>query len=171
MPKFNSVIRKFSSKGEKTGWTYVDIPQDILTKLRLKDKKAFRIKGVIDDIKFEKLSTYPVGNGEFIIAINTALKKKLGKKEGAMVSVSLELDTSKSLESKELLLALKEEPEALKAFNAQLLSHRNYFHRYVDAAKGADTKAGRIVNVINAMYRKQNYGEMIRSLKGKAIRA
>jgi hypothetical protein len=40
----------------------------------------------------------------------------------------------------------------------------------VDAAKGADTKAGRIVNVINAMYLKQNYGEMIRSLKGKAIR-
>jgi hypothetical protein len=70
MPKFSSVIRKFSSKGEKTGWTYVDIPKDILTKLRLKDKKAFRIKGVIDDIKFEKLSTYPVGNGEFIIASN-----------------------------------------------------------------------------------------------------
>jgi hypothetical protein len=167
MPSFKSIIQKYSSKGEKTGWTYVDIPKDILAKLKLKDKKGFRIKGVIDDVKFEKLSTYPVGNGEFIIAINNELKKKLGKKEGAMINIKFELDESKALQSKELLDCLKEDKIAEKAFKSQLLSHQNYFHRYVATAKGQATKAGRIVNVINAMYKKQNFGEMIRSLKNK----
>jgi hypothetical protein len=162
---FKTTIRKFSAKGEKTGWTYIDIPPDLIKKLKLKDKKGFRIKGAIDNVKFEKLSTYPIGEGNFIIAINTALKKKLGKKEGAMVSISFERDDRKAEQSKELLVALKEEPEAEKAFKALLISHQNYFHRYVFTVKNADTKAGRIVNVINAMYKKQDFGQMIRSLR------
>ncbi len=167
MHSFKSIILKFADKGEKTGWTYVDVPSDIITKLKLKTKKEFRIKGLMDDVKFERLATYPVGNGNFIIAINGELRKKLGKKEGAMVIVKFELDTSEPLQSKELLECLNEDPIALKQFNSQPLSHRNYFHRYIYTAKGAATKAGRIVNVINAMYKKQNFGEMIRSLQKK----
>ncbi len=165
MYSFTSIIYRYSSKGEKSGWTYVEIPDDIILKLKLPNKKGFRIKGLMDDVRFEKLSTYPIGEGKFIIAINAEMKKKLGKKEGAMLSINFEKDSAKAPESKELLIALKEDPIALKLFKTQLLSHQNYFHRYVDTAKGADTKAGRIVNVINAMYRKQDFGEMMRSLK------
>jgi hypothetical protein len=165
MYTFRTTILKYASKGEKTGWTYVEIPADILGKLKRKDRKAFRIKGCIDDVKFEKLSTYPVGNGEFIIAINGEMRKKLGKKEGALVSVRFEPDNGKPPESKELLASLKEDKTAYSLFRSLLKSHQTYFHRYVDSARGADTRAGRIVNVINAMYRKQDYGEMIRSLK------
>lgn len=165
MYSFKSIILKFANKGEKTGWTYVNVPPDIITKLKLKTKKEFRIKGLIDDVKFERMATYPVGNGNFIIAINAELRKKLGKKEEAAVSVKFELDTSEPLQSHELMECLNEDPVALKQFNSLLLSHRNYFHRYVFSAKGAATKAGRIVNVINAMYKKENFGEMIRSLK------
>jgi hypothetical protein len=168
---FSAVIHRYQAKGEKTGWTYVNIPEDVILKLSLPDKKGFRIKGNMDDLKFEKLSTYPVGEGKFIIAINGALKKKLGKKEGAVISVRLEKDSAKAKESRELLGALKEDAVALKQFKALLLSHQNYFHRYVETAKGIDTKAGRIVNVIHAMYRKQDFGQMIRSLKGKRPRA
>ncbi len=167
MPAFKAIILKYSSNAEKTGWTYVDIPADILSKLKLKDKKGFRIKGVIDDVPFEKMSTYPVGEGNFIIAINGEMKKKLGKKEGAMVSIKFERDESSALQSPELLTALKEEKEAHGTFKTLVPSHQNYFHRYVATAKTAPTKAERIVNVINAMYRKQNFGEMIRSLKKK----
>ncbi len=165
MLSFKSIIQKFSSKGEKTGWTYVDVPPDILLKLKRADKKEFRIKGVIDDVKFDRMATYPIGEGNFIIAINGELRKKLGKKEGAMVSLKIELDTSAALQSEELMEALNEDKIAKKQFDSLLLSHRNYFHRYVYTAKGIDTKAGRIVNIINAMYKKQNFGEMIRSLK------
>jgi hypothetical protein len=162
---FTGLIHRFSSKGEKTGWTFVEIPDDVISSLKLPDKRGFRIKGFIDGVKIEKLSTYPIGDGKFIIALNGVLKKKLGKKEGAKVSVKFDLDKSKGLQSGELLAALKEEKTAYEQFKSLLTSHQNYFHRYVCTAKGADTRAGRIVNVINAMYRKQDFGQMIRSLK------
>jgi hypothetical protein len=162
---YKSIIQKFATKGEKTGWTYVDIPQDIILKLKLKNKKEFRIKGVMDDIKFERLACYPIGDGNFIIAINGELRKKLAKKEGAMLSVKFEIDSSEALKSQELLDCLNDDKIALKQFNSLLLSHQNYFHRYIYTAKGVDTKAGRIVNTINAMHKKMDFGEMIRSLK------
>ena len=165
MHSFKAIIQKFSSKGEKTGWTYIDVPPDILTKLKRPDKKEFRVKGVIDDVKFDRLATYPIGEGNFIIAINAELRKKLGKKEGAAVSLKIELDKSAAIKSQELIEALNEDKIAKKQFDSLLLSHRNYFHRYVYTAKGIDTRAGRIVNIINAMYKKQNFGEMLRSLK------
>lgn len=164
---FKSIILKFATKGEKTGWTYLEIPLEIIPKLKLKTKKEFRIKGLLDDVKFERLATYPVGDGNFIIAINAELRKKLGKKEGATVQVKFELDTSEALQSQELMDCLNEDPAALKQFNSLTLSHRSYFHRYVFTAKGVDTRAGRIVNTINAMYKKQSFGEMIRSLAKK----
>jgi hypothetical protein len=167
MPSFKAIIQKFASKGEKTGWTYVDIPFDILKKLKLTNKQNFRIKGVMDDVKFERLAVYPIGEGNYIIAINGELRKKIGKKEGAMVSVKFELDKAEALQSPELIACLNEDKIAKKQFDSLLLSHRNYFHRYIDSAKGQATKAGRIVNVINAMHKKQNFGEMIRSLKEK----
>jgi hypothetical protein len=167
MPSFKAIIQKYAGKGEKTGWTYVDIPKDVLHKLKRKDKKAFRIKGVIDDVKFEKLSTYAIGDGELIIAINGALRKKLGKKEGAMVSIKFEVDESTAPRSKELLDCLKEDKVALTRFKEQPLSHQNYFHRYIIEAKTDLTKAGRIMNTLRAMHKGQNFGEMIRSLKKK----
>jgi len=167
MFSFKAIIQKFTSKGEKTGWTYIDIPKDILVKLKRKDKKAFRIKGFIDDVLFEKTSTYPMGDGEFIFAINNELRKKIKKKEGAQVLVKFELDESAPLISKDLLECLKEDKVALKQFQSQPLSHQNYYHRYIESAKTPATKAGRIVNTIEAMHKKLNYGEMIRSLKQK----
>ncbi|MCE3259291.1 MAG: hypothetical protein K0S12_932 [Bacteroidetes bacterium] len=165
MHSFKTTIRKFSSKGEKTGWTYIDIPSDILKKLKLKNKKEFRVKGVMDDVKFERLAAYPIGDGNFIIALNADLRKKLGKKEGAMLSVKLTVDSAGVEKSPELMACLDEEPLAKEQFESLTMSHQNYFHKWITSAKGADTKAGRIVHTINAMLKKMDYGEMIRSLK------
>lgn len=167
MHSFKSIILKFASKGEKTGWTYVEVPKDIITNLKLKTKKEFRIKGMMDDVPFERLATYPIGEGNFIIAINAVLRKKLGKKEGAIVRVTFELDTSEALQSEELIDCLQDDKEALKQFLSQTKSMQNYFHNYINSAKTPATKASRIVHSINAMHKKQNFGEMIRSLKGK----
>jgi len=164
MPTYKTIIQKFANKGEKTGWTYVDIPQDIIKKLKIKGTGS-RIKGSVDDVKFERLAVYPIGEGNYIIALNAELRKKLGKKEGATVSLKVELDKAEALQSPELIACLKEDKIAKEHFDSLLLSHKNYFHRYVYSAKGTATKAGRIVNVINAMYKKQDFGEMIRSLK------
>ena len=54
--QFEAIINKFGNKGEKTGWTYIDIPQHIILKLKLTNKKEFRIKGVMDDVAFDRLA-------------------------------------------------------------------------------------------------------------------
>lgn len=167
MPAFKTIIQKFGNNKDKTGWSYVEMPVDVWKKLKLKNRREFRVKGFIDDVKIERLSCMPAKEGHFIIPLNAELRKKLGKNEGAMLNLKIEVDNSPALQSAELMECLNEDEIALKQFNSLLLSHRNYFHRYVYTAKGAATKAGRIVNVINAMHKKQNFGEMIRSLKKK----
>jgi hypothetical protein len=137
----------------------------VIKSFKLPSKKAFRVKGNIDAVKFEKLSTYPVGDGEFILAINGTMRKALRKKEGARVSVNLQKDSPKGLESAELMTCLKEEGLAYERFKKQLRSHQNYFHRYVCTAKTPATRAGRILNVINAMNKGYDFGQMIRNLK------
>ena len=169
MYTFKAIIQKFASKAEKTGWTYVDIPPDIIFKLKLKNKKEFRIKGLADDVKFERLATYPVGEGNFIIAINGDMRKKLGKKEGAIVIIKFEIDTNGVAVSEDLMDCLKEDTKALKQFISLTLSHQNYFHKYIVSAKTPPTKAARIVQTIKAMHSKQNFGEMLR--EQKALRA
>lgn len=165
MPSFKATIQKFTDKGEKTGWTYIDIPRDIILKLKLPNKKEFRIKGAIDDVKFERMAVYPIGDGNFIIALNAEMRKKLGKKEGAMAGVKFTLDKNEALKSQELLDCLDEDKIAKKQFESMKPGHQNYFHNYILTAKGEATRAGRIVNTINAMHKKQDFGEMIRNLK------
>lgn len=167
MFSFGATIRKFNSKGEKTGWTYVDIPPDILAKLKLSSKKEFRVKGFIDDVSVSRLAAYPVGGGDYIIALNAEIRKKLGKKEGAMVKLKIAPDTRESVKSEDLIACLEEDQGAKTFFESLNASHRNYFHRHVLSAKTAATKTSRIVNIINAMHKKQNFGEMVRSLKEK----
>ena len=50
MFSFKTIIQKFSSKAEKTGWTFVEMPMDIVLKLKLKNRREFRIKGRKDDV-------------------------------------------------------------------------------------------------------------------------
>jgi hypothetical protein len=167
MPQFSAKIHKYSSKGEKTSWTFVDMPIDVLSKLKLKNRREFRIKGSIDDVKIQRLACYPIKNGTYIIALNAELRKKLQKKDGDTVSIKFTIDTSGALKSKELLVCLKEESEAQKQFDSLSIANQNYFHHYINSAKTSATKTKRIVEVIDAMYKKLNYGEMIRGLKDK----
>ncbi|MBK9285468.1 MAG: DUF1905 domain-containing protein [Sphingobacteriaceae bacterium] len=165
MPQFIATVYKYGKKGDKTGWTFVEMPLDIISQLKLKNRREFKIKGWIDDAQIKRLVCYPVKNGTYIIALNAEVRKKIKKSEGDQVSIKFTLDKSAALQSPELLDCLKEDKVAQKQFESLPLSHRNYFHRYIYSAKGADTKANRLVNVINAMYKKQNFGEMLRELK------
>src|SRR4051812_36847212 len=118
MHSFTAIIQKFSSKGEKTGWTYIDLPLDIVTAFKLKSKKEFRVKGVMDDVVFERLACYPIGDGNFIVAINGDLRKKLGKKEGAMVKIKITTDSSEPLRSQELIDCLNDDKVAKQQFES-----------------------------------------------------
>ena len=49
MTKFETILQKFGEKGEKTGWTYIEIPAHIAHEIKSDCKVSFRVKGTIDN--------------------------------------------------------------------------------------------------------------------------
>jgi uncharacterized protein YdeI (YjbR/CyaY-like superfamily) len=111
------------------------------------------------------MAMIPMGEGDFIIALNAALRKAIGKNKGASLKVRLEVDGAKITPPKDLLECLADEPRALKFFNALAPGHRNYFGNYIRAAKTDPTRATRIAHSVNALAKGLDFGQMIRSLK------
>ena len=162
MVKFSTTILKFDKQGEKTGWTYITIPAKIAQQLNPGNKKSFRVKGRLDDFEIEKVSLIPMGEGDFIMAINAAMRKGTGKQKGAALKIVLDIDKSPILPPSELIECMADEPEALKYYNSLPQGHRNYFTKWIDSAKTDVTKAKRIALVIKTMVRKMDFGAMLR---------
>ncbi len=162
MISFSALIQKFSKQGDKTGWTYITVPDKVAKKLNPGVKKSYRVKGKLDDHAIEKTSLIPMGEGDFILPINAAIRKATGKRFGATIKLQLELDESPILPPAELLECLQDEPEALKHFNSLPQGHRNYFTKWIESAKTDATKTKRIALVIKTMVRKMDFGAMLR---------
>lgn len=162
---FSALIKKFGAMGEKTGWTYIDVPEATAAQLMPGNKKAFRVKGSIDAHPFEGISLVPMGGGDFILPLNIAIRKAIGKTKGATCQVTMEVDATPFVPNEELVQCLSDEPAALEFFMQLAKSHQKYFHNWIESAKTDATKAKRIAQSVTACARKQGYGEMIRSLK------
>ncbi len=171
MVSFSTTILKFDRQGEKTGWTYIIIPARVANKLNPGVKRSYRVKGKLDEFKIEKTSLIPMGEGDFIIPINAAIRKGLGKRKGATVKVQLEIDHSPILPPVELIECLKDEPEAYNYFNSLPQSHRNYFTKWIGSAKTEPTKIKRIALVIKTMVRKMDFGAMLREERDERRRS
>ena len=70
---------KFGKQGEKTGWTYIEIPADLAQKLKPGNKKEFKVKGKLDKYVITRVSLLPMGSGIFIMALNAEMRKAIGK--------------------------------------------------------------------------------------------
>jgi len=166
MVTFTAVILKFGEMGEKTGWTYVDIPADIAAQLKPNNRKSFRVKGTLDNFTIAGVAVMPMGNGSFILTLNADMRKGVRKHEGAMLQVSLEEDVNfKLVVPEDLLECLADEPEGLCFFNSMLESHRRYFVNWLNSAKTIETRAKRIAMICRAMSNRMTYPEMIRAAK------
>jgi len=170
MIQFNTVIKKFAKQGEKTGWSYIEIPEEIASKIKPGYKKSFRVKGSLDNYAIERTSLLPIGGGSFIIPINATIRKALGKKKGAVIKVSLTEDARDVEINKTFLLCLTDEPNALEFFNSLPGSHRNYFSKWIESSKTEQTKANRIAGAVTALSRKLGYPEMMRMAKEEKFR-
>ena len=161
MIRFKAVLQKFGEKGEKTGWTYILIPKKTAQQIKKDCKRSFRVKGKIDEHPVHAIATIPMGEGDFIIAINASIRKAIKKIHGAEVKLELEEDTAKLKLSEELISCMKDDPGALKYFNSLPQSHRNWYSNWVESAKTDQTKAKRIGTVIKACSQKMTYAEMM----------
>jgi len=165
MVQFTTKINKFEKQGEKTGWTYIEIPADIAQKLIPGNKKSFRVKGKLDQFAIKGVSILPMGGGAFIMPFNAGMRKGTGKKHGAMISLKLEVDKNEYQLNKEFMDCLGDEPTALEFFNSLSRSVKNYYSKWIESAKTETTRTRRIAIAVTALSRKMHYGEMLRSMK------
>ncbi|RYY18316.1 MAG: DUF1905 domain-containing protein [Chitinophagaceae bacterium] len=163
--EFTTALHKFDEKGDKTGWTYIEIPAELAAQMKPGTKKGFRVKGKLDNHKIMQVSVLPMGGGSFILPVNAAMRKGIGKKHGAMVQVVLQEDKKPFTFNKDFLECLADDPPAQAFFNTLTGSVQRYFSKWIDEAKTDQTKTKRIATAISALSRSTSYSEMVRNLK------
>ena len=166
MVRFSTTILKFKEQGEKTGWTYIEIPRNLGEKLKPGQRRSFRVRGKIDSYSIEGVALLPIKGKGFIMPLNAAIRKGIGKSKGAMVKLQLESDDDFTIAlPTELMECLENEPRALSFFQKLTKGHQDYFIKWVISAKTEETKARRMGQMIAALAKSQDYGTMLRSLK------
>ena len=165
MIRFTTIIKQFDQQGEKTGWTYIEIPCDLAEKLVPGNKKGFRVKGKLDNYAIAHIALLPMGGGNFILTLNADLRRGIHKKKGAMLEVKLQVDPEGYKLNEDFIACLNDEPTGRKFFDSLSGSHRNYFSKWIDSAKTEPTKIKRIAMAVNALSKKWGYPEMLRNSK------
>lgn len=165
MIDFETTILKFNKMGEKTGWTYIELPVAVTEKLKPGCKKSYKVKGKLDDYIIAQVALIPMGEGHFIIPVNAAMRKGLGKRAGDKLKVSLMLDNQQYKLNVELMLCLADEPSALTFFKSKPVFIQNYFSKWVDSAKTDATKIKRIAMAVAALAKNIDFVEMMRLQK------
>jgi len=163
MVQFTATLKKFADQGEKTGWTYIEVPEQIALQLKPNNKQSFRVKGKFDNHSISGVAMIPMGEGNFIIAINAAMRKAIAKGKGSKLVVQLEEDKKGYELNNEFMECLHDEPAALAFFNTLAKGHQNYFSKWIESAKTVETKSKRIAMAVNALSKKWDYGLMIRA--------
>ena len=164
--EFETIILQFAEQGEKTGWTYIEIPADIAQQMKPGNKKSFRVKGMLDGFAVTGMALMPMGGGNFIMALKAEVRKGIHKNTGAMLHVKLEEDKDFKIDIPEDLQECFDfEPEAVDFFFKLPKSHREYFIKWINEAKTAETRNKRIVNTVNAMLKKWPYNVMLREMR------
>lgn len=165
MLKFDAVIEKFGSQGEKTGWTYIKISKQQAEILHKGVKTSYRVKGNLDAVTIEKQALLPMGDGGFILTLNANLRKKLGKMKGAVVQVGIEVDDQPLGSDADFTACLDDEPLARKHYETLTKGHQNYFTKWLTSAKTETTKTKRIAMAVNALSKGWGFPEMLRAAK------
>jgi hypothetical protein len=166
MIDFTTTILQFAAQGEKTGWSYIEIPADLAEQMKPGNKKSFRVRGMLDGFAVKGMALMPMGEGNFIMALKAEVRKGIHKNAGAMLRVKLEEDIDYKIEIPEDLKDCFDfEPDAFDFYNSLAKSHREYFIKWINEAKTNETRTKRIVNTVNAMLRKWTFNQMLREMK------
>jgi hypothetical protein len=164
---FRAIIKRFAKQGEKTGWTYVEIPAALAEQLNGQDKTSFRVKGKADAMVLKAVSLLPMGNGDYILPLNADMRKVIRKPVGETIMLVLSKDEAGYQLAEDFVACLDDDPEAKTFFETLTGSHQRYFSKWIESAKTTPTREKRIAQAINALARGWGYPEMIRAGKEK----
>ncbi|MDO8994492.1 MAG: DUF1905 domain-containing protein, partial [Daejeonella sp.] len=106
------LLEKYPGKG---GWTYAAIPEVL-------QEKTFpfgwvKVRGWIDDFEIKNYKLMPMGNGKLFLPVKAEIRKKIAKKEGDWVIITLYADTNPIEIPEEFLDCLKTDPVAFEIFS------------------------------------------------------
>ena len=139
-------LEKFDGKG---GWIFVRIPEIS------KDKKThfglLKVRGTIDGYEIRKYHLMPMGNGRLMLPVKAEIRKKIKKDVGDLVHIILYPDNEPLEVPEEMLICLKDEPEALKFFNLLSESERKFYIVWIYSAKREETKIDRLAKTVNRL--------------------
>ncbi|MBK7700167.1 MAG: YdeI/OmpD-associated family protein [Saprospiraceae bacterium] len=93
-----------------------------------------------------------MGNGELFFSVNSVVRKAIKKQDGDTVHLILYRVTDIQTIPDEVIDCLKEDPEALGAFNLWTESQKLEFVRYVYDAKTETQKAERLVELLERLH-------------------
>ena len=143
-------LEKFPGKG---GWTYILIPEIP------KDPNAHfgmvKVKGFIDDFELKSYNLMPIKRGGMFLPVKAEIRKKIEKKEGDWVQLTLFPDKLPLEIPEDLLLCLLDEPIAHQAFLNFTEGVRREFINWIYSAKKEETKIERIAKTINMVLKGQ----------------
>jgi hypothetical protein len=107
-----------------------------------------------------RVTLVPAGGGRYRVQLNTALRKAARADAGDEVSVTLRLDreSREPAVPSDLRIALKENPEARKIFEALTTGHRRHIVDWFDSARGVDTRIRRLGFTIEFLLKRGREG-------------
>jgi hypothetical protein len=164
---FDTVLLKYGQNGEKTGWTFIEIPPEVAETLKPGQRSSFRVKGSLDAYPIRQVALIPIGDGTFVIPINVTMRRAIRKEEGARVRVVLEVDDEPFTHSADLLACLADDPPAQAFYDSLAAGHQRYYTKWIESAKTAETKAKRIAQAISGFSMGLGYSKMIRYYKNR----
>ena len=165
MLRFKTPIKRFAKQGEKTGWSYVAVSNELANVLKAGNRASFRVTGKIDNYAVEKIAVMPMGDGSFIIPLNATIRKAIRKQVGAEVELRIKADDEPIKINEDFMDCLNDEPKALASFQGLTKGHQNYFSKWIETAKTEPTTAKRIAMAVNALEKWWGFPEMLRANK------
>jgi hypothetical protein len=138
-----------SESGE--AWTFASLPLDMLKDVQ--NRAQLRIKGTIDGASFHG-TLLPAGKDSSFVMVNKELREKIGKKDGDVVSVRMDIErepTSAFGIPLDLAVELMKNAKAKACFDHISPSHKQAYLNWIGSAKLPETRKRRIVKAIKML--------------------
>ena len=125
--------------------TYVEIPEIPMAKAPF---GMLKVRGKIDDYEFSNVHLMPLGNGNLVLAVKSAIKKKLKKEAPDTVHVTIYEDRTPLIIPEELLLCMRYEDGVFEKFENYTDGQKKAFIDWINSAKTDQTKTDRIAKTL-----------------------
>lgn len=120
-------------------------------------KNRVDVKGTLDGLPIQR-TLLPAGDGTHYLMLNAAMRKAISKGEGDEVFVEIEPDdTYKIVEMPDyFLFELEENTVAKTEFERTSPSNKRWMQQFLTEGKSMDTKANRVLKVLEMLVRNSN---------------